>query len=550
MEQHRWWTGFGPAKTCSECGAAVTADGLCLAHLCDAAFATILDRLTVGTLTLDLRGVDIDNERWTAIRIALTPNMIRGPDLSSARLAHATLGDRAGLWRATFSDGADLRGVTFGDGASLRGALFGDGADLRGATFGDRADLRGATFGDRADLSGATFGDRADLSGATFGDGADLSGATFGDRANLRGATFGDGADLSRATFGDGASLAETWFVGNASLAIATFRRQQRAIGPLYAGGAIDFHGAQFGIETRLEVDADRVVLSRAVFAGPVEVRALRARIEASETRFEGRAAIGRLDPARRPQTKIPGNPRQDREGALLRHADAADASVWSLRRTDVSQLTIAGVRIDEARFAGAQGLERLRLIDTSFEKRAGRQRVAEEALLDAGEEEPTADEQRMGHPKATAEQVAEIYRSLRKSREDSADAPGGNDLYVGEQEMRRRALRELPIATRGHRALLALYAWVGGYGVRSVFPSAALVVLLGAGWALAIWIGLKTGDTFDALVFVLRSVLLLPNSDNVTTTTAGDGLQVVLRVLGPLLIGLIALGVRAQVKR
>lgn len=155
-----------------------------------------------------------------------------------------------------------------------------------------------------------------------------------------------------------------------------------------------------------------------------------------------------------------------------------------------------------------------------------------------------------MGHPKATAEQVAEIYRSLRKSREDSADAPGGNDLYVGEQEMRRRALRELPIATRGHRALLALYAWVGGYGVRSVFPSAALVVLLGAGWALAIWIGLKTGDTFDALVFVLRSVLLLPNSDNVTTTTAGDGLQVVLRVLGPLLIGLIALGVRAQVKR
>lgn len=60
----------------------------------------------------------------------------------------------------------------------------------------------------------------------------------------------------------------------------------------------------------------------------------------------------------------------------------------------------------------------------------------------------------------------------------------------------------------------------------------------------------MKTGGAGDALVFAFRSVLLLPNSDNIETTTAGDALQVALRILGPLLIALIALGLRAQVKR
>jgi hypothetical protein len=102
----------------------------------------------------------------------------------------------------------------------------------------------------------------------------------------------------------------------------------------------------------------------------------LRARIEASETRFEGRATIAVLDDARRPATELEGHARTDHNGNVLRHAAVAPASVWSLRRTDVAQLTIAGVRVAETRFAGAQGLEKLRLIDTKFEEHEGRQRV------------------------------------------------------------------------------------------------------------------------------------------------------------------------------
>ena len=71
----------------------------------------------------------------------------------------------------------------------------------------------------------------------------------------------------------------------------------------------------------------------------------------------------------------------------------------------------------------------------------------------------------------------------------------------------------------------------------------AAATVLVGA-------VGLQKSSPVDALIFALRSMLLLPNSTHVVTTTAGDGLQVALRVLGPVLIALVALGVRSQVKR
>jgi hypothetical protein len=411
--------------------------------------------------------------------------------------------------------------------------------DLSGAIFGDGANLRGTRFGDGVDLSGAIFGDDVDLRGAIFGDGVDLSGATFG-----------EGANLSWATFGAEAALMNVWFVGEAALVGVVFGGQQRMLGPLYAGGTVDLHDGHFGSETRLEIDAEGVVLSRAIFGGPIELRVLRARVEASETRFGGRATIAGLDVARRPST---GDPFSRRGADSLRHAEATPASVWSLRRTDVAQLTIAGVRITEARFAGAQSLEQLRLIDTKFQEHRGRQRVREETLLDQADGEPTLDEQRMGHPNCTPEQVAEIYRSLRKSREDAADAPGGNDLYVGEQRMRRRALREQAsqtAASRARRVLLALYDWIGGYGVRSDRPFVALLVLLALAWPLAASPGLSEGGAADALVFVMRSMLLLPNTHNITTTTAGDAIQVVLRLLGPLLFALIAFGLRAQIKR
>jgi hypothetical protein len=97
---------------------------------------------------------------------------------------------------------------------------------------------------------------------------------------------------------------------------------------------------------------------------------------------------------------------------------------------------------------------------------------------------------------------------------------------------------------------LLALYEWIGGYGVGPGHPSITLIVLLAIAWPFAAHSRLSHGSSADALPFVMRSILLLPNTHNSTTTTAGDAFHVGLRVLGPLVLALIAIGVRAQIKR
>ena len=85
---------------------------------------------------------------------------------------------------------------------------------------------------------------------------------------------------------------------------------------------------------------------------------------------------------------------------------------------------------------------------------------------------------------------------------------------------------------------------------MRPVWPFAWLLLLLAVAWLLAMGPGLEKGNTIDALAYAARSVLPLPNSESITATTTGDALQVGLRVLGPVLIGLVVLGLRAQVKR
>ena len=127
-----WLSGFEPDEKCRVCGAAATAQTLCLAHLQEPRLAQALNDLRAGSLILDLRGVELDADCCAKITAALTPDGERGPNLSTARLTQAS----------------------FGDGAVLRGATFGDGADLRGATFGDRADLIEARFGDGTELGG------------------------------------------------------------------------------------------------------------------------------------------------------------------------------------------------------------------------------------------------------------------------------------------------------------------------------------------------------------------------------------------------------------
>ncbi|MER6625394.1 hypothetical protein [Streptomyces sp. NPDC000931] len=107
---------------------------------------------------------------------------------------------------------------------------------------------------------------------------------------------------------------------------------------------------------------------------------------------------------------------------------------------------------------------------------------------------------------------VAAVYRQLRKAFEDGKNEPGAADFYYGAMEMRRHDRTGTP---PGERGLLWGYWLVSGYGLRA---SRAL------GWLLAAM----------AITIVLIMGLGLPNSSPkqvATGTVPAGGGQVTLAV-------------------
>jgi hypothetical protein len=90
-------------------------------------------------------------------------------------------------------------------------------------------------------------------------------------------------------------------------------------------------------------------------------------------------------------------------------------------------------------------------------DQRATNQRSPEDSIASNRPSFPWSPEE--PHP-VEAEQVADLYRALRKGREDGKDAPGAGDFYYGEMEMRRRS------APLGERWILWFYWLVSGYGL------------------------------------------------------------------------------------
>ena len=119
---------------------------------------------------------------------------------------------------------------------------------------------------------------------------------------------------------------------------------------------------------------------------------------------------------------------------------------------------------------------------------------------------------------------------------------------------MRRRDPRERSTqtaATRSRRAFVALYTRVGGYGVRSMLPAVWLGMLLLVGWALVATVGLDKGRLGRrARLRDAQHAAAAQQRERLDDDRRRRAMQVALRVLGPILIGLVVLGVRAQVKR
>lgn len=521
-----------PDDPLTVCGAAVAADQLCLAHLTPGARRTWLAGVGSGS-SIDAHGVT-----FTGDLLAELLDALRDPQ------GHLRLG------------AADFSKATFSEEAWFNEATFSEGAWFPDATFSGPAWFAGVAFSETAWFGEAIFSGPAEFRGATFSKTAWFSGAVFSKTAEFRDATFSEETAFLGATFSGAATFAGTGFSGDAS-----------------------FDEVVVQSELRVEALAERVTARRLRGDGRLSLRLRAAEVDLSDVVLAGSVSVHGLDHPIRGQDET-----------------AFDASagvrVVSVRGLDASSVTLTDVDLSQCRFAGLQRTDQIVLDGRCVfaDGPGGRRRVLAEEhhwqATRAAQATAWADrwwQQTRGWRRLPELEVVGparlevLYRQLRKALEDAKNEPAAGDFYYGEMQMRRAASTR-----RTERWLLGLYWALSGYGLRARRALAWLVLLIALSITGLSWFGFsQTSKDQIASGTVATSagrqpiILTIRQSEPVKTlayriekatevtlnavifrnpeadlTSPGRYLNIAVRVLGPILLGLTILAIRNQVKR
>ncbi len=505
----------------------------------------------------------------------------------------ATFEGEVSLFRVTFQGDTRFAGARFQRKTYFSDVIFSGDTGFENATFEDYTDFTNAKFEASILFQSTNFKDRANFDGATFKGDTGFWETTFGDNAQFNVVSFRGETWFERATFQGSAQFEDATFQCDVLFGSATFQgvtnfagtiMRRKAdftaasfehapqLGPILAFRGLDLNDVHFSEPVTIEVSTPDLRCRWARFSGGVQFRLRWARVVLDDADMSAPSLLFGI-PALASDDLTTAERRIAKAWTRL-YADSISERprLLSARRANVAGLGLSNVSLTDCRFAGAHNLDHLRLEgDVTLglsAARAGweqRQVIAEESTWRASRprdrqwtapqwpdwagDEPTPLDPDM---------IAGLYRALRKGREDAKDEPGAADFYYGEMEMRRHANRragERESRSRGRvdRAVLSVYWLVSGYGLRAWRAFAAFGVIV-AVFALAFHLAgfispPKPATYWTSLLYAFRSTLSL-SDDAVSLTNFGQLLQALLRLTGPVLLGLGLLALRGRVKR
>jgi hypothetical protein len=517
--------------------------------------------------------------------------------LQPAEFAGSRFSGTASFDKVQFKQDARLQKTRFQKDASFRRAQFGGTASFDEAQFGGGAWFDGTEFKGLAWFDKTQFRNAVRFHKTQFSKDALFAGTRFSGTARFHGTLFSDAARFHRAQFSWDAEFHGTQFCGVAWYGDAQFERTG-SFRPMLAMSSLILDGATFAQSLTLEATASGVSCVGTRFAEAATLSLRYADVVLDGAVFAKPSTIAFAPDALKYFDADTGKEVETfHEGpvANVKGGRSPQPRLLSLRRVDVATLTLSDLDLAACLFHSAHHLDELRIEgDRPFAETPGtwllylgrwrmpvwrrwsrRHTLAEEHhwrseplseprpvrwpwLRRPGWHGPASQTpmwvaQRTGQrvQQLKPDRLAVLYRALRKAQEDSKDEPGAADFYYGEMEMRRRNLGR-PLA---ERAILWLYWLVSGYGLRGLRALTCLAAVIVGLAGLLQAIGFNGGDPSfrDALIYAAQTTISIASGNEAlaeNTSWAGEVLRIVLRLAGPLLLGLALLSVRNRVKR
>jgi uncharacterized protein YjbI with pentapeptide repeats len=538
------------------------------------------------------RGIEIDERLMVQIRTAAARGPADEPVFQNVDFTAAHFIGAAAFGRADFQGNAIFNSCQFDKNADFGAARFEGNCHFANATFGGRAFFKAVSIARSGYFGKLTCVEDATFSFASSA-GCDFSGSSFHQLAQFQGKHVT--CTFEAAVFEREVQFTAFHVEQECCLKKVEFK-SHHDIGEIFSGRAIDLREAKFsnGSIVGLAAPAIRAGRLRASVGMRIEFR---GDLDLEGAEFGGPTII----------TSIPG----ERLATRSRTGSPDCARITNLTRADVSNLTIGDVDLSICRLYGSHGLDSMKTdasarweVSPPSRLRAHRQIIIEEAMWrgrrvlalrnqeigqlefrDLSPWEKLAQSAINKYEAAASNHarnlpfdysalepsgVARIYRALRKGREDEKDAPGADDFYYGEMEMRRRSERQIP-----RHFLLTFYWLVSGYGLRAWRALVSLILLVSAGGIiLTMWgfdkigastlesVDLRTGrfaytantdarDLWDGYAYAIQAATSLVRApDQTPLTSPGLVVEIVLRFAGPLLLGLAILALRGRLKR